>query len=101
VTRGEAEALRQDPRYWTLGIIYRCSEDSRVIVQRRLLPGWTVNFGHSLAVPTLFASVLVAIGPVLLLLLSGIRHLPSLIVTACLSVVALIAVAHRVASGPR
>jgi uncharacterized membrane protein len=101
MTHEEAETLRSDPRYWSLGIIYRCPDDPRVIVRRRFLPGWTLNFAHRMAIPTLLAAVLVAIGPVLLLLVSGVYHIPSLIVTACASAIVLIVVAHRIASGPR
>jgi hypothetical protein len=101
MTRDEAEALRRDPRFWTLGIIYRCPNDPRVIVRERFLPGWTFNLGHRFAVPTILAFVLIAIGPFLWVLTSGVRSVPALLAVAGMSAVIVISVAHRIASGPR
>jgi hypothetical protein len=101
MTRDEAEALRANPRYWTIGIIYRCPDDPRVIVRERLLPGWTFNFGHRFAIPTLLAFVLIAIGPFLWVLTSGLQSVPALLAVAGMSAIVLISIAHRIASGPR
>jgi hypothetical protein len=35
--------------------------------------GWTINFAHPLAWPTLWISVLIAVGPVLTMLALGLR----------------------------
>jgi hypothetical protein len=53
MTREEIEACWKDPRNWRWGI-YFCKADPRVIVPKRLKwMGWTVNFAHLSAVPTL------------------------------------------------
>lgn len=101
MTHEEAEVLRRDSAHWTLGIFYRCPADPRVIVRDRFLPGWTFNFGHRLVAAAIAAFVLVAVGPLLLMLAEGIRHWPTLLVVAVLSAAAVLTAAHRIASGPR
>jgi hypothetical protein len=53
-TRERLEQFWSDPANWTFGLIYRCHEDPRVIVpRRRKWRGWTLNFAHRYAIPTL------------------------------------------------
>ena len=101
MTRDEAEALRANAKNWRWGIIYRCTEDSRLIVRNRFVFGWTWNFGH----PRVFAWILIAAGfvvgiPVLLaaFLLATFTGL-MLVFIACLLLV--MAMANYIASGPR
>lgn len=101
MTRDEAEALRQDPQHWTLGIIYTCPEDPRVIVRNRFPLGWTWNFGHRWVVPTLLAFILVVVGPVLLLMGGGVTEGRILIAVAAVSVGVLVGIANYIAAGPR
>lgn len=68
----EQEALWSAPENWKWGTIYYCAEDPRVMVPKRLRwTGWTLNFAHSWAWPSLAAILIVALGPTLLLLSSG------------------------------
>ncbi len=101
MTREEAEALRKDKRHWKLGVIYACRADPRIIVHNRFVMGWTWNFGHPWALPTLFAFVVVALGPAGLLLLSGVTNAPVLMSVVATSVLVLVGFAHYSASGPR
>ena len=101
MTHDEAEALRNSDEHWTLGIIYACSEDPRVLVRNRFLFGCTWNFGHRFVLPTLFAFIFVAIGPAGLLWMSGVADGRILFTVALGCVLVLTAIAYYVASGPR
>jgi uncharacterized membrane protein len=68
----ELERLWQDPRHWTRPGIYRCAADPRLIVpKRRRWAGWTLNFAHRTAWVVLLGSIVVAVGPVLVILAVG------------------------------
>jgi uncharacterized membrane protein len=68
----ELERLWQDPRHWKPAGIYRCAADPRLIVpKRRRWAGWTLNFAHRAAWLVLFGSIVVAVGPALLILAVG------------------------------
>jgi uncharacterized membrane protein len=68
----ELERLWQDPRNWTPPGIYRSAADPRLIVpKRRRWAGWTLNFGHRAAWLVLLGSIVIAVGPVLLVLALG------------------------------
>lgn len=101
MNRDEAEALRNDDRHWTLGVIYACREDPRVLVRNRFLLGCTWNFGHRFVLPTLLAFILVAIGPAALLWASGVRYRLALFAVTAIAVVILWRIAYHIASGPR
>lgn len=101
MTREEAEALRSSDRYWKLGIIYACRADPRIIVRNRFVVGWTWNFGHRWVMPTLLAFVLFALGPAAWLVRGGVRDVQILLAVVTASLVVLVGIAHRIASGPR
>ncbi|MBZ0269833.1 hypothetical protein K8I85_16910 [bacterium] len=62
--RKEAEALWEDPAHWK-GPIYVCPKDPRIAVPKKLRrSGWTLNFGHGAALPTLLLVIVVATAPV-------------------------------------
>src|SRR5690349_5990497 len=52
----EIQKLWEDPKSWK-HFYYYCPEDPRVIVPKRKLWGWTINFAHRLAWVHLVASV--------------------------------------------
>jgi hypothetical protein len=63
--RKDAEALWEDPGNWK-GPIYVCPKDPRIVVPKRIRrSGWTLNFGHGAAIPTLLLLIAVATAPVL------------------------------------
>jgi hypothetical protein len=65
----ELERLWQDPQYWKPPGIYRCAADPRLVVpKRRRWAGWTLNFAHRTAWLLLLGSIVVAVGPLLLVL---------------------------------
>jgi uncharacterized membrane protein len=101
MTRDEAEALRNDDRHWTLGIIYACREDPRVIVRNRILIGCTWNFGHRFVLPTLLAFILVAIGPATILWINGVTNGLGLFAVTAVGVLILVRIAYYIAAGPR
>ena len=67
----ELERLWQDPRYWKPPGIYRCAADPRLVVpKRQRWRGWTINFAHRTAWLVLLGSIVVAVGPLLVILLT-------------------------------
>jgi hypothetical protein len=102
VNRDEAEALRQRPEHWKFGILYVCRADPRVIVRNRFTIGWTWNFGHPRVFPTLLAFTLFALAPAALLFFGlDVMDPLALIGATTASVLVLVGIAHRIASGPR
>lgn len=101
MTRTEAEALRNDPQYWHLSVVYKCAQDPRVIVRNLWIFGWTWNFGHKLVAPAILAAILVFLGPVYLLAATGDVTPVTLLTVASLSLTVILMAAHHIASGPR
>ena len=68
-TKEEIYALRKNPKYYRLGgSVYYCPEDPYVVLPKKIpWMGWTFNFAHSKAWPTL-------------LLLMGIYLIPALLI---------------------
>jgi Family of unknown function (DUF5808) len=67
----ELERLWQDPRHWKPPGIYSCAADPRLIVpKRRRWAGWTINFAHRTAWLVLLGSIVVAVGPLLVILMT-------------------------------
>jgi len=60
------QSMHDDPSNWTLGTIYHCKDDPRVIVRNRLPFGWTWNFGHPRVWPALLLTVFGFFTPVVL-----------------------------------
>ena len=100
MTREELDRIWANPSNWS--IVYRCAEDPRVIVPRRLRwMGWTINFDHPLAWLVALLSVAIAVGPFLILLQVGIVSAPLLISVLVASILLLVAVSHWEASRSR
>ena len=87
----ELEQLWQDPAHWSPPGIYRCEEDPRLIVPKRWRwAGWTLNFAHRGAWLVLAGSVVVAVGPLLVLLAFGRPTIGSVLVVLGGSVLAIV-----------
>ena len=99
--RDDAERLRTDDAHWTLGVIYRCSADPRVIVRNRFRFGWTWNFGHRSVWWVLPAYIAAFFAPVLLTR-PPIHASPLMAMVACFAVfLLLVYIANWIAEGPR
>lgn len=62
------QRLWEDPAHWTTVGLYRCADDPRWWVPKRVRwMGWTVNIAHPGAVLMFFGILVVGIVPVLLL----------------------------------
>ncbi len=96
--RAAAEAHRLRDENWTLGCIYLCRDDPRVFVRNRWVVGWTWNFGHRLVFPAMLASIGLIVGPAVWFLSRG--EGPLGFTAFFVGLIALVFVAHRIASGP-
>ena len=68
VTRNNLEQLWRDPVNWKRGLIYSSKDDPRIVVpKKQKWRGWTINFAHRRATPTLILMILAAGLPVFLL----------------------------------
>jgi uncharacterized membrane protein len=86
----ELERLWQDPQYWTPPGIYRCPADPRLVVpKRRRWAGWTINFAHRGSWLVLLGSIVVAAGPILVVLALGRPSVSTLFATVSASVLVL------------
>lgn len=95
------EAMRTDPANWTLGVVYRCADDPRIVV-RNLLPfGWTWNFAHRRAWPAIALAIFALLGPVALAARAGVESLGALAAIVLLSLGAIMLAAHRAAREPQ
>ena len=94
--REELDALWRDPESWRLFGTYVQPEDPRVIVPKRIRwTGWTLNFGHRLAVPVLVGISLLVSLPVLVPLARGAPPDPGRLVgTMVVTVVAVVVLCH-------
>ena len=96
--REEIERLWLEKGNWTWGVIYHCREDPRAIVPRRSRwGGWTLNFRHPRAGLIGLAAFALALGPGLLALY-WFNHYWTALVVMVLSIVAVVAWAHRESS---
>lgn len=95
------ETMRTDPANWALGVVYFCSDDTRVVV-RNLLPfGWTWNFAHPRVWPAIALAILALLAPVALAARAGIDSLGALAVIVLLSLGAIMLAAHRASREPQ
>lgn len=101
----DLERLWSDPKNWT-AFGYRCSEDPRVVVPKRVRSlGWTLNWAHPKAWPTLAMFFAIAIGPALsitlILALIGVSRpeiiLGAVTATIVVSTVAIVLIALHLA----
>jgi hypothetical protein len=77
-TPNKLEELWGNPDNWKRGLFYSCQDDPRVIVpKRQKWRGWTLNFAHRSAIPTLIFMTLAACLPVLLLAIFGLADTPA------------------------
>ena len=75
-TAEQLENFWRDPANWKWGI-YRCAADPRVIVPKRMKSmGWTINFSHRSAWPTLALITALMAGPLLILAAAGLVNTP-------------------------
>ena len=66
MTREEIEALWKDPKNRKWGCVYYCKDDPRVVVpKQKKWAGWTINFAHTKAIPTLALLIVLVLAPVL------------------------------------
>src|SRR5580704_13513670 len=78
ITRDKLERLWRDPVNWKRGLIYSCKDDPRIVVpKKQKWRGWTINFAHRRATPTLILMILAAGLPVFLLAIFGYGIIPS------------------------
>jgi hypothetical protein len=72
----QLEKFWRDPANWKRGI-YRCAADPRVIVPKRIKwMGWTVNFSHRYAWPSLLLIIALMAGPLVILAVKGFANTP-------------------------
>jgi hypothetical protein len=91
-SREELDRLWENPENWHGIGCYACRADPRVIVPKRVKwAGWTVNFAHRLAWPAIALSVVIALGPLLLLLAFGVPTLAQALVAVAISIALLCA----------
>jgi hypothetical protein len=77
ITRDKLERLWRDPVNWKRGLIYSCKDDPRIVVpKKQKWRGWTINFAHRRATPTLILMILAAGLPVFLLAIFGLARMP-------------------------
>lgn len=94
------EDMRKDPANWTLGILYRCSDDPRVVV-RNLLPfGWTWNFGHRKVYIAILSAIVAFLGPPYLAWQMGARSGLTIGIITVLALVSIVFIASRLARDP-
>ena len=101
MTREEAERLRSNPGHWSLGVVYHCKEDPRVIVRNRWIFGWTWNFGHPYALVVLILFVAVFLAPILVIAPIFDSSTTELAIMYVVVFAALVSIAHYIARGPR
>ena len=97
----DLERLWQDDRHWWKHTVYHCPADPRIIVPQRHRIGWTWNFAHPWAVPTVLLAVLLVGVPAWILCASGRKNpwmlLGVLALTLVVGVPILLWVSNRVA----
>jgi len=73
MTENQINALWENPANWRWTFIYYCKDDPRIIVPKRSrILGWTMNFAHRRAIPTLALIIIAIIAPFEILRLSDI-----------------------------
>ncbi len=94
------QKMHDDPANWTLGTIYHCKDDPRVIVRNRLPFGWTWNFGHPRVWPALMLTVFCFFMPIVVAWQLGVLSplVLSAILLATLGVI--VWLASRIARDP-
>lgn len=101
MTRGdELEALRSDPANWTPIGFYRCAADPRLMVEKRIGVGYTINIAHHRSWLAFVGLIVVALAPTAVNITLGSRApawllVASLLVPITLSVVTLIWLGRR------
>ena len=91
----ELEVLRSDPANWTPLGFYRCAADPRLMVEKRIGIGYTINIAHHRSWLIFLGLMLVALAPTVVNITLGSRApgwllAASLLVPITLSVVTLI-----------
>lgn len=92
--------MRTNPAHWTMGTVYRCREDPRIIV-RNLLPfGWTWNFGHPKVYIAIVMAIVAFLAPPYIAWQIGVRSAVGLAGISVLALAAIVYVASRLARDP-
>ena len=100
-TAEQLDNFWRDPANWKTGI-YRCPADPRVIVPKRIKwMGWTVNFSHRYAWPSLLLIIVLMAGPLAILALKGFANTPVWFVVLVAEVVLVCLVCWHYASPKR
>ena len=94
------ESMRTDPVNWSLGVIYHCKDDPRIVVRNRLPVGWTWNFAHRRVYFAIGIAIAVFLGPMYLAWFAGLRSPAGLAAIVALSLLAILLVASRLARDP-
>jgi len=101
MNHAEAERYRADRKNWHWGILYKCSDDPRLVVRNRYFFGWAWNFGHPKVFLGISAAVLFAIGVPYLVWATGFVSLSIALASFIACVIALMIIANGIANGPR
>jgi hypothetical protein len=90
----QLETLRSDPANWTPSGFYRCAADPRLMVERRIGIGYTINIAHHRSWLIFVGLIVVALAPTAVNVTLGSRApdwllVASLLLPITLSVVTL------------
>lgn len=95
----EIDLLWQDKNNWKRIGFYSCQRDPRIIVPKRIKwMGWTINFAHPLAIPTIFIIILLSVGPTLFVLFFTYPTVDSIIWTLGASIIAVVSLCYYLSS---
>ena len=92
--------MRTNPANWKLGMVYVCHDDPRVVVRQRMPFGWTWNFANPWVIPAIPLTVMIAVGPALLVWLAGVRSILALAALLGVGLAIVIALASRLSKDP-
>ena len=94
------EKMRFNPGNWTLGFIYYCAEDPRLIVRQRSTVGWTWNFAHPKVYITILVAISVFLSPPFIAWYLGVRSIFVLALVTVLALIAIMIAASRASPDP-
>ncbi len=89
----EFDALWSSPTNWTRLGFYRCADDPRLMVPKRVGIGYTINVAHRRSWWVLVALLGVAVAPILVNLALGLRATGRLLLWTLLTPLAVVVMA--------